>query len=87
MQPMLSHRVGMKGGANKDRTCLFRYIGVQRVARISTGKSHAFAILHREIHFKFGSVGCSGEWSSGEWLTVIKSHFNLSEKKKNQLLD
>ena len=64
MQPMLSHRVGMKGGANKDRTCLFRYIGVQRVARISTGKSHAFAVLHREIRFKFGSVGCSGDWTN-----------------------
>lgn len=62
---MLSHTVGIKGGANKDRTCLFRYIGVQRVARILTGKSHAFAVLHREIRFKFGSVGCSGDWTNG----------------------
>ena len=29
------------------------------------GESHAFAVLHRELRFKFGSVGCSGEWSSG----------------------
>lgn len=62
---MLSHRVGIKGGANKDRTCLSCYIGVQRVARILTGKSHAFAVLHREIRFKFGSVGCSGDWTNG----------------------
>ena len=27
----------------------------------------------------------SGEWSSGEWLAVIESHFNLSKKKIPQL--
>lgn len=62
---MVSHRGRIKGGANKERTCLFCYIGVQRVTRILTGKSHAFAVLHRELRLKFGSVGCSGEWSSG----------------------
>lgn len=62
---MVSHRGRIKGGANKERTCLFCYIGEQRVARILTGKSHAFAVLHRELRFKFGSVGCSGDWSKG----------------------
>lgn len=33
MQSMVSHRGRIKGGANKERTCLFCYIGVQRVTR------------------------------------------------------